>query len=125
MARSVSSTTHIETVWRVYRLKGWYRETVATLSVAVERPDATANFKARCHLLIAEAYRQIGDLAEAIEAAARTLSVLGRQVPRTSAGWSARMLGEAARQVGHRALLGQTVASSGSVDGQLRSEPAP
>ncbi len=103
---------HVDTVWRVYRLRGWYRETVATLSVAVERPDATANFKARCHLLIAEAYRQIGDLAEAIEAAARTLSVLGRQVPRTSAGWSARTLGETARQVGHRALMGQTVAGS-------------
>ena len=103
---------HVEAVWRVYRLRGWYRETVATFSAAADRPDGTANFKARCHLLIAEAYRQIGDLAEAVEAAARSLEVLGRRVPRTSAGWSARMLGEAARQVGHRAILGQTVAGS-------------
>jgi predicted ATPase/DNA-binding SARP family transcriptional activator len=102
----------IDAVWRVYRLRGWYREAVATFSAAVDRPDGTANFKARCHLLIAEAYRQIGDLAEAFEAAARALEVLGRRVPRTSAGWSARTLGETARQVGHRALLGQTVGGS-------------
>ncbi len=109
---------HVEAVWRVYRLRGWYRETVATFSAAADRPDGTANFKARCHLLIAEAYRQIGDLAEAVEAAARSLEVLDRRVPWTSAGWSARTLGEAARQVGHRAMLGQTLAGS---EGRRRS----
>jgi tetratricopeptide (TPR) repeat protein len=69
-----------------------------------QKVDATTVIKARLHRLRAEAAFALGDLAACRRDAESALREIHRPLPTTPAGWSLRLLGQASRQLLHRAL---------------------
>jgi len=59
---------------------------------------------ARWHRQLGQAWLGLGDLARAAEQTNESLELLGTRVPRTSAGWHARLLLEVMRQATHLLL---------------------
>jgi predicted ATPase/DNA-binding SARP family transcriptional activator len=84
----------------LYRRRGWFRETQAILTAALEREDVPVLEQARWHRLFGEACIQLGEAGPARAHAERTLALLASPMPASTLGW----LDVLATQALHRRL---------------------
>jgi predicted ATPase/class 3 adenylate cyclase len=92
---------HLGRLWPFYRRKGWFRETQAVLTAALDRSDIPILEQARWHRLLGEAHQQLGETGSARQHFEQTLALLGSSVPASALGW----LDVLASQALHRRLL--------------------
>jgi predicted ATPase/class 3 adenylate cyclase len=91
---------HLVRLWPWYRRRGWFRETQAVLTAALERPSVPVVERARWHRLLGEALQQLGETGSARQHLEQTLALLGSTVPASTFGW----LDTLASQALHRQL---------------------
>ena len=78
---------HLVRLCALYRRRGWFRETQAVLTAALERDGVPALEQARWHRLLGEACMQLGEPGPARAHAERSLALLGSPMPASTLGW--------------------------------------
>ena len=78
---------HLVRLCALYRRRGWFRETQAILTAALERDGVPVLERARWHRLLGEACIQLGEADPARAHAERTLALLASPMPASTLGW--------------------------------------
>jgi hypothetical protein len=78
---------HLIRLWPLYRRRGWFRETQAVLTAALERNGVPVLEQARWHRLLGGACMQLGEAGPARQHFERTLALLGSLMPASPLGW--------------------------------------
>ena len=78
---------HLVRLWPWYRRRGWFRETQAVLTAALERDGVPVGVQAYWHRLLGEACMQLGEVRRARQHFERTLALLGSSTPASTLGW--------------------------------------
>jgi predicted ATPase/class 3 adenylate cyclase len=79
--------THLARLWPLYRRRGWFRETQAVVSAALERDGIPFVERARWHRLLGEAHMELGEVSRARQHFERALALLGSLMPASTLGW--------------------------------------
>jgi predicted ATPase len=79
--------SHLVRLCALYRHWGWFRETQAILTAALERDGGPVLERARWHRLLGEACIQLGEADPARAHAERTLALLASPMPASTLGW--------------------------------------
>jgi len=89
---------HLDNMFTLYRFHGWFRETVATCSAALDRRDVDPVIRARWTRVSGQARLQLGELLASRELLEHAAADLGRVLPSSPAGWVATLAVEVIRR---------------------------